>query len=370
MLASQSPASFRPLRLHAGPSAHEQLTRRHPPDGTPLALPPPTGDTPYRLRITDVLASPAVDAINKVGALRFHCVGDTGGFHNPIPQRAVAAAMATELDGLQPVNFFYHLGDIVYLNGERAGYRSQFFDPYECYGAPIVGVAGNHDGDLAPGNDAAPLEAFMEQFCAPAQAAGMSSRRRAQHQPNVYWTLAHEWVTIVGLYTGVREGGTLDRRQLSWLTAELNAARSGVTLILAMHHPVFSADRIHGSNLALRDALDECFDRAGRPPDAVFSAHAHNYQRFTRNFRGREIPYVVAGSEGFHELHGLGYGVPEPPASFAGLPDLTLEAHQHQAFGFMTVTCGPGGARVDYNTVVRRRPAPFDSFEIRLDGVT
>src|SRR5262249_51915325 len=131
-----------------------------------------------------------------------------------------------------------------------------------------------------------------------------------------------------------------------------------------MHHPVFSADRVHGSNLALRDALDECFTLVGRAPDAVFSAHAHNYQRFSRAFEGREIPYVVAGSGGFHELHGLGYGVPETPASFAALPDLTLDAYQHQAFGFMTVTCGPGGGRVDYNTVVRRRPALFDSFEI------
>lgn len=221
-----------------------------------------------------------------------------------------------------------------------------------------------------PGATPPRLEAFAEQFCAPPHTAGISRRRRAQHQPNIYWTLEHEWVTIVGLYTGVPEGGMLDRRQLSWLTDELNAARAEVTLILAMHHPVFSADRIHGSNLALRDALDDCFDRARRVPDAIFSAHAHNYQRFTRNFDGREVPYVVAGSGGFHELHGLGYGVPEPPASFAGLPDLTLDAHQHQAFGFMTVTCGPGGARVDYSTVVRRRPAPFDSFEIRPAGVT
>ena len=73
--------------------------------------------------------------------------------------------MATELGGEAPVSFFYHLGDIVYLNGERANYGAQFFDPYEPYDAPIVAVAGNHDGDLAAGSDAAPLEAFVEQFC-------------------------------------------------------------------------------------------------------------------------------------------------------------------------------------------------------------
>lgn len=301
--------------------------------------------------------------IKSAGRLRFHCVGDTGGFHNSVPQRAVAAAMASELEGTQPASFLYHLGDVVYLHGERANYEAQFFDPYAVYQAPILAVAGNHDGDLSPGSDAAPLEAFVEQFCAPA-GRWRSARRGPAPQPNVYWTLEHEWVTIIGLYTGVPEGGVIGELQLKWLVGELEAARPGVTLILAMHHPVFSADSRHGSNLTLRDALDYCFAHAGRAPDAVFSAHAHNYQRFARVYEGREIPYVVAGSGGFPELHGLGYGVPDLPASFAGLPALTLEAYQRREFGFMTVTCGPSGARVDYSTVVRRRPVRFDSFAI------
>jgi hypothetical protein len=102
----------------------------------------------------------------------------------------------------------------------------------------------------------------------------------------------------------------------------------------------------------------------------VFSAHAHNYQRFSRKYDGREITYVVAGSGGFPELHRLGYGIPEVPASFAGLSGLTLEPHQHGAFGFLTVTAGPAGARVDYSTVVRRRPAPFDRWWIGPAGAT
>ena len=312
-----------------------------------------------------MLGAAELNAIRRAGQLRFHCVGDTGGHHNPIPQRAVIAAMATELEGERPVSFFYHLGDIVYLHGERANYDAQFFEPYRGYPAPILAVAGNHDGELAPGSEAGSLEAFVEQFCARAHEPSPPDRRPALHQPNVYWTLEHDWVTVIGLYSGVPEGGRLADEQLSWLTGELRAARPEVTLILAMHHPVFSADRMHGSNLELRDALDACFASAGRAPDAVFSAHAHNYQRFTRIYEGREIPYVVAGSGGYHELHGLGYGVPDTPASFAALPDVTLEAHQHRAFGFMTVTCGPAGAHVDYSTVVRRRPAPNDTFAIR-----
>jgi hypothetical protein len=370
VLTTQEQLPYRSLQLYAGPSAHEQLTRRHPPVPDSFPAPPPTGPAPYHLRLKEILAPAEIEAIERVGALRFHCVGDTGGFHNPVPQRAVVAAMATELDGERPVSFFYHLGDIVYPHGERANYDQQFFEPYGGYRAPIVAIAGNHDGDVAHESDAATLEAFVEQFCSPAEGGSPSPPRVRQRQPNVYWTLEHEWVTIIGLYTGVPEGGRLDERQRDWLAGELRGARHDATLILAMHHPVFSADRVHGSNLVLAETLDECFDLAERAPDAVFSAHAHNYQRFTRAYRDREIPYVVAGSGGFHELHGLGYGVPDTPASFAALPGLTLEAYQHREFGFMRVACGPDGTRVDYETVVRRRPAPYDSFAVSPAATT
>lgn len=330
-----------------------------------MDLPAPVGPAPYRLPLSAVLPAAGLDAVRRAGRLRFHCVGDTGGLHNPIPQRAVAAAMQTECEGEHPVRFFFHLGDIVYLHGEREHYGPQFFDPYSGYRAPILGIAGNHDGDRPPGDRTSALAGFAEQFCAPPEVGGPWPERPAQHQPNVYWTLRHEWLTMIGLYTGVPEGGHVDAAQLRWLQGELRDAPLDAALILAMHHPVFSADAQHGSNLTLRDALDGCFARAGRTPDAVFSAHAHNYQRFTRLHNGRGVPYVVAGSGGFHELHRLGHGVPDTPAAFAGLPDLTLEAHQHGAFGFLTVNAGPDGATAVYNMVVRRRPVSFDSFAIR-----
>jgi len=317
-----------------------------------------------------VLEPSEVGAIERAGVLRFHCVGDTGGFENPIPQRAVAAAMGAELAGEDPVRFFYHLGDIVYQHGEEANYGAQFSGVYADYTAPILAIAGNHDGDPAPAADERALEGFVRHFCSPSGRSAGSPTPRAPSQPNVYWTLEHDWVTIIGLYTNVPEGGLIGAGQLRWLVGELRAARPGVTLILATHHPAFSADIEHGSNLALRDALDGCFARAGRIPDAVFSAHAHNYQRFTRLHHGRAIPYVVAGSGGFPELHRLGYGVPDLPASFAGLPEVTLEAHQHGAYGFLTVTADSAGAQVDYSTVVRRRPALYDSFRIVPAGVT
>jgi hypothetical protein len=330
-------------------------------------LPPPTGPPPYRRRLADILATDETAAIQRAGALRFHCVGDTGGLHDPRPQRQVAAAMVGELAGEPPVQFFYHLGDIVYLYGEEANYRSQFFSPYADYCAPIFAIPGNHDGELAPGSRAGTLAAFVKTFCSPSPALRDASgrpRRPAASQPNVYWTLLHDWVTIVGLYTNVPEGGQIAADQLRWLTEELRQAPRGVTLILAMHHPVYSADGGHGSNLALGRALDECFARAGRAPDAVFSAHAHCYQRFARTDGGREIPYVVAGSGGFHERHALGSGLPKTPASFPGLEGLTLQAYQDREHGFMTVTAGPTGAHVVYTCVSGSASNRSDSFRI------
>jgi hypothetical protein len=90
----------------------------------------------------------------------------------------------------------------------------------------------------------------------------------------------------------------------------------------------------------------------------------HSYQRYHRRLEGREIPYLMTGSGGYPEVHRLGYGVPDPPASFAGLPGLTLEAYQHAAFGFLTVTASEDGARLDFNTVVRRRPVGHDSVRV------
>jgi hypothetical protein len=195
-------------------------------------------------------------------------------------------------------------------------------------------------------------------------------RRPPADQPHVHWTLVHDWFWVIGLYTNVPEDGEVAGEQLDWLTGELAAASSDVTLILAMHRPVYSADVVHGSNLDLGDALDRCFAQAKRVPDAVFGAHAHNYQRFTRRIDGRSIPYVVAGAGGFHERHRLGAGLPGTPVCFPGLEDVTLEAHQARAHGYLTVSVTPAGARVVYRTVSESGAHAFDSFALRRRSPT
>ena len=50
-------------------------------------------------------------------------------------------------------------------------------------------------------------------------------------------------------------------------------------------------------------AIDAACEKAGVIPDAFLSAHAHNYQRYTRRTNGRQIPYVVAGTGGIAQRH-------------------------------------------------------------------
>ncbi len=354
----------------APPSALTQVLKRRPiaPGRGFAPLPEPRRPAPYRHGLDAVLDADTLAAIDRGELLRFHCVGDTGGWRHGDPQRDVAAAMAAELAGPERAQFFYHLGDVVYPHGEEAHYGAQFFAPYGEYAVPILAIPGNHDAEAPADDPRCSLGPFLRTFCSaspPLHDAAVRLRRPPADQPHVHWTLVHDWVWIVGLYTNVHEDGQVDEAQLEWFTGELAAAPNDVTLIVAMHRPVYSVDIVHGSNLELGDALDACFAAAGRVPDAVFGAHAHNYQRFTRRIDGRSIPYVVAGAGGFHERHRVGAGLPATPVCFPGLEDVTLEAHQAAAHGYMTVSVTPAGAGVVYRTVSDSGVHAFDSFAIR-----
>jgi hypothetical protein len=349
-------------------TALAQMTQRQTivPDQSFVALPEPAGSPPYRRLLADVIGPEVTDEIARAGVMRFHVVGDTGGHVDPRPQRRVAAVMVSELAEAMPPRFFYHLGDVVYPHGEEPNYRPQFFSAYEDYTAPIFAVPGNHDAE----SPAPSLSPFVKAFCSaapPLHDAAVRMPRPLAHQPNVYWTLVHDWLRVVGVYSNVPEGGQFAEEQVRWLIDELRSAPADVTVILAMHQPVYAADVTHGSNLTLADALGEWFAEAARVPDAVFTGHAHNYQRFARRHGDREIPYVVAGAGGYYERHALAHGVSTSalPASFPGLDGVTLEAYEDQAHGFMTVTLTPAGADVAYTAVAEGSAAVVDRFRIR-----
>ena len=66
-------------------------------------------------------------------------------------------------------------------------------------------------------------------------------------QPNVYWTLLTPIVNIVGVYSNVPSGGEVDADQRSWLVNELQTLPAKMPLLVALHHPVYSADDHHSA---------------------------------------------------------------------------------------------------------------------------
>lgn len=325
-------------------------------------LPPPTGKNPFRLDLADILPPGQIAAIEGAGTLVFHIDGDIGGIKDPVPQQLVANGMERDFRS-DPAHlesdpaFFYLLGDCVYFNGQASEYFGQFYQPYEHYLAPIFAVPGNHDGDpLAP---EASLQAFVRNFCQRQPGvitpdAGESTRT-AMVQPNVFWTLLTPLATIVGLYTNVPEGGAVHPAQLNWLIGELNDADKNKPLFVTMHHPILSADDHHSGSTAMENALAQAESQSGRIPDIIFAGHVHNYQRFTRTRDGRDVPYIVAGAGGYHNLHHVvkvnGQKI-VPPVQIGGA-DATLESYVDSRHGFLRVEVTADSVQGKYYTVPR-----------------
>ena len=272
-------------------------------------LPNPLGLPPYHFDLETVVPG-ITAAAKKLGHLVFHTVGDTGGVKDSDYQAAVAAQMKTDLndpDQTRP-QFFYHLGDVVYYNGQIDDYYAQFYEPYDHYNAPILAIPGNHDGD--PINDQqTSLDGWVRYFMsAKPQIDPISgdAPRVTLSLPNVYYTLNCPFATIVGMYTNVPEGGSVDSVQQQWFTNEFQTAPAGKALIAALHHPIYSFDDHHSGSAAMADVLDRAINDSRRVPNLVLTAHVHNYQRIEREIvKGTPTPFLVIGHGGYYHLHGM-----------------------------------------------------------------
>lgn len=344
----------------------------------PLPFPAPRGLPEPRLTLADVLGrrgAAAVAAAQKAGRLVFHAVGDTGNTRGPDPQNEVADKMLgdfNEADTADVPLFYFHLSDVIYNFGEALYYYDQFYDPYRNYPAPIVALAGNHDGMVAPGTHAITLEAFLANFCADGfritpEAGGLS--RTAQIQPGVFFTFEAPFVRVLALYSNTLEdpgvistqGGAfpeLNDSQLTYIRTALRrvkAERFAGALILAHHHPAYTAGSKHGWSQAMTQEIDAICTETGVWPHAVLSAHAHNYQRFTRARGDTEIPYVIAGNGG----HGLGkltrknapaLRVPmviQAPGN--GDDRVVLESYDDQDYGYLRIVATSSQLRIEYH---------------------
>ena len=294
-----------------------------------------------------------VQAIQQAGQIVFHSVGDTGSVKGPDTQSLVADKMVSDFDeenAADVPSFFFHLGDVVYYFGEGTYYYDQFYEPFRNYPAPIVAIPGNHDGVVYPNDPAPTLDAFLRNFCAaspaPSPDAGGLSRT-TMIEPGVYFTFDAPFVRILGLYSNVLEdpgvissqGGTnsLDDRQITFLTTALKRIKSqkyAGAVIIAVHHPPFTAGSVHGGSPQMLADIDSACTAAGVWPHAVFAGHSHNYQRYTRTVSGLQIPFLVAGCGGHSPLSAM-RGTYRTPYKVDNT--LTLESYDDTDYGYMRV---------------------------------
>jgi hypothetical protein len=307
-----------------------------------------------------------IAAIQKAGQIVFHSVGDTGSVVGPATQSLVADKMVTDFNeaNLADVpSFLFHLGDVVYYFGEATYYYDQFYTPYRDYPAPILAIAGNHDGVVYPKDPAPTLAGFLENFCtaapAPSPDAG-NLDRTTMIQPGVYFTLDAPFVRILGLYSNVLEdpgvisgqngqNTVLDGRQIAFLTAALKRVKSdnfAGAVIIAVHHPPFTGGKEHGGSPLMLADIDSACTAAGLWPHAVFSGHAHNYQRYTRTVNTMQIPFLVAGCGGHSPLSPMRATYRTP---YKIDNTLTLENYDTTDYGFLRVIVNATTMRIEFH---------------------
>jgi hypothetical protein len=352
-------------------------------------LPPATGIPPYRLDLASILSEQAMQTVLNNKRMVFHCVGDTGGVNTTTYQQQVASYMELDFSetnaGGGNASFFYHLGDVVYYDGEIINYYWEFYEPYMHYPAPIFAIPGNHDGDVDPSDQfhtpADSLKGFVRNFCAQAPVLLPEAKdvpRDAMTQPNVYWTLNTPLATIIGLYTNVPEGGQIAPDQLTWFEQELAAAPKDRALILALHHPILSAYGPHPGSQYLKSIIEGATKTANRIPSLILTGHVHDYQRFTGSINGTPVTTIVAGAGGYNQkLHQLDPKTFDPtkgPWKFENGADV-LEKFNDTQHGYLLIDVRPTQILGRYMAVddpsaanpVPKKPAkPYDTFTINL----
>jgi hypothetical protein len=277
-------------------------------------------------------------AIKASKRIVFHVIGDSGattGGKQYRDELGISDQLTMDCNVTEPANrpaFLFHLGDVVCDFGESQYYYDQFYAPYRNYPAPIFAIPGNHDSFILPdtAKGQTPLDVFMRNFCSEKPAVtreAASLHRTAMTQPGVYFALDAPFVRVLGLFSNALEDpGLISSEkghwpgvpdyQLEFLQAQLEKIRDekyAGAVVLAVHHPPFvyapkvasaGAGGNHGGSIKMLREIDTICKKAAIYPHAVLTAHAHNYQRYTRtvHMKGQayDVPFIVCGDGGHH----------------------------------------------------------------------
>ena len=216
------------------------------------------------LRPTAVFGLGAADS-----KTRFAVLGDFGTGERD--EYNVAAQML-EVHHRSPLDLVLAVGDNIYPNGSARYFVKHFEEPFVGLlkeHVKFYAVLGNHDVE----------EGRNDQLRYPLFNMNGSN----------YYTLSrgNGLVDFFMLDTTI-----CDVTQVTWLENSLRSSRA-MWKVAAMHHPLYSSGKKHGSDLRLRKLLEPLLTRYH--VQVVFAGHDHVYER-TKPQQG--IQYFITGAGG------------------------------------------------------------------------
>ncbi|KAH7282213.1 hypothetical protein KP509_35G019500 [Ceratopteris richardii] len=183
-----------------------------------------------------------------------------------------------------------YVGDLSYAdhypqhNGERWDTWGRFIEPSTAY-QPWIWTAGNHEIEFSPELDEIePFKPFLHRYATPYAASNSTSplwyaiRRASAH------IIVLSSYSAYGKYTP----------QWIWLHDELKRVDRTITpwLIILVHTPLYDSNRAHYmEGEGMRAEFETWFLKY--KVDAVFSGHAHAYERTHRV--SNVVSYAVSG---------------------------------------------------------------------------
>ena len=185
---------------------------------------------------------------NRPDSFQFAVIGDSG---TGAPPQYEIAQLLTRFQKTSPFKTILMLGDNIYGKDTPGDFKRKFELPYKPLlerGVKFHAALGNHDS---------PREASYKLF-------NMDGKRYYTFKPR----------------SGIRffslDSTLMDKTQLAWLEKEL--AESGSEWkIVYFHHPIYSSGARHGSDIALRSALEPLFVKYRVA--MVLAGHDHFYER-------------------------------------------------------------------------------------------
>ncbi len=200
---------------------------------------------------------------------RFAVVGDFGTGESD--EFAVAAQML-EAHRKASLDLVLAVGDNIYPNGSARYFVKHFEEPFEGLlkeHVKFYAVLGNHDVE----------EGRKDQLNYPLFNMEGSS-----------YYLISRGNGLVDFF--MLDSTAFDAGQVTWLENSLRTSRA-IWKIAAMHHPIYSSGKKHGSDNRLRSLLEPLFTHYH--VQVVFAGHDHVYER-TKPQHG--IQYFITGAGG------------------------------------------------------------------------